>query len=86
MLDHLVGPLGGETTLLGDDLAEDEVDFTGHVGGITADVEVGLLLEEAAHQVGVLTQTVLDVHLLGGFTGEGSNDLELVSKLLLVSL
>lgn len=69
-----------------DDLAKHKVDFTRHVGGVTADVKVSLLLQEAAHQIGVFTQSVLNIHLLGSFTRKRSNDLKLVPKLFLVGL
>lgn len=86
MLDHLLALLRGHAPLLGDDVAEHQVDFAGHVGRVTADVEVGLLLEQLADKLGVLLQTVLDVDLLGPLAREGGDDLQRVTKLILVGL
>jgi hypothetical protein len=36
-------------------------------------IEVGLLLEKVADELGVLLQTVLDVNFLGSLAGEGSD-------------
>ena len=49
-------------------LAKDKVDLTGDVGGVTADVDVGLLLQQVADKLGVLLQTVLNVYLLGSLS------------------
>lgn len=81
MLDHLFTPFSGKTALFGKDLAKDDADFARHAGGVTADVEAGFLLQEVADEGGVLTQPVLDVNLLVGFTGEGGDDLQRVSEL-----
>ena len=86
MLDHLLASFRAETTVFGDDLAQDEVDFPGHVSCISADVEVCLLLEEIADERCIFAQAVLDVDLLGGFTGEGRDDLQGVTKLFLEGL
>lgn len=72
--------------MLGDDVAEHQVDLPGHVGRVTADVEVGLLLEQLADKLGVFLQTVLDVDLLGALAREGGDDLQRVTKLILVGL
>lgn len=86
MLDHLLASFRAETTVFGDDLAQDEVDFPGHVSCISADVEICLLLEEIADERCIFAQAVLDVDLLGGFTGEGRDDLQGVTKLFLEGL
>ena len=86
VLDHLLALFGGETALLRDDLAEDQIHFAGHVGGVATDVECGLLLQEFADELGVFAQSVLDVHLLGRLTREGGDDLQGVAKLFLVGL
>lgn len=86
MLDHLLTLLGGITTLLSNDVTKNQVDLPGHVGCITTDVEVGLLLEKLAHKRGVLLEAVLDVNLLGTLTRESSDDLQLVTELILVGL
>ena len=86
MFDHLFTPLGREATLLGDDLAKYKVDLAGHVGRITTYVEAGFLFQEVADEGGILTEPVLDVNLLVGFTGEGSNDVQGVAKLFSESL
>ena len=72
--------------MFGNDLTQDEVDFPGHVSCISADVEVCLLLEEIADEGCIFAQAVLDVDLLGGFTGEGGDDLQKVTKLFLEGL
>lgn len=72
--------------MFGNDLTKNEVDFPGHVSCISTNVEVGLLLEEIADQSGVLAQPVLDIDLLGTFTRKGRDDLQGVTKLVLVGL
>jgi len=72
--------------VFGNDLAKDEVDFPGHVSCISTDVEVGLLLEKIADESGVFAQPVLDIHLLGAFTRKGRDNLQGVTKLVLVGL
>lgn len=42
-LDDLFRFRFGDVALIGDNLGQDGVDFTGHVGGVTADVEIRLL-------------------------------------------
>lgn len=86
MLDHLLALFGGEATLFSNDVAKGQVDLAGHVSGITTDVEVGLLLQQVANQLGVLLQTVLDVDLLGTLTREGGDNLEGITHLFLVGL
>jgi hypothetical protein len=86
VLNHLLALLGGVTTLLSNDVTKHQVDLPGHVGGITTDVEVGLLFEKLADKRGVLLEAVLDVYLLGTLPGKGSDNLQGVTKLLLVGL
>lgn len=86
MLHHFLTLLSGQATRLGNDLTKDKIDFPSHVGCISTDVKGSLLLEEIANKVGMLLQSVLDVYFLGGLTREGSDDLELVSKFLLIDL
>lgn len=86
MLDHFLALLRGHTPLLGDDVAEHQADLPGHVGSITAHVEVRLLLQQVADELGVLPQAVLNVHLLGTLAGEGGDDLQGVAHLVLVGL
>lgn len=63
VLDHLLAALWTHAAAFGDDLTQYKVDLAGHVGRITTDVEVGLMLEEVADESGLLAQTVLDVDL-----------------------
>lgn len=86
MLDHLLALLRRHAPLLGDDVAEHQANLPGHVGGIAAHVEVGLLLEQVADKLSILLQSVLDVDLLGALTREGGDDLQGVAKLVLVGL
>ena len=86
VLDHLFTALGTHTTALSYDLAQHKVDLTGHVGRVTTDVEVGLVLEEIADESGLLAQTVLDVDLFRRFTREGRDNFQAIAKLLLVFL
>lgn len=72
--------------MFGNDLAKDEVDFPGHVSCISTDIEVGLLLEEIADESGLFAQPVLDIHLLGTFARKRRDDLQGVTKLVLVGL
>lgn len=76
----------GDTTAFGNYLGEDGIDFTGHTGGVTADVEESLLAEELVDFGSVLLEAVLDVDLLGRFAGESGNEFELVAEDLLVFL
>jgi hypothetical protein len=41
------------------------IDLASHVGGITADVDVSLLLQELVDLLAALLEPVLDVDLLG---------------------
>ena len=86
MLDHLLAPFRAEPTVFGDDMTQDEVDLAGHVSCISTDVEVGLLLEEIADEECLFAQPVLHIDLLGGFTGEGGDDLQGVTKFVLEGL
>lgn len=64
-----------------DDLAKCLVDLTGHVCGVTADVEVRFLLQEVVDELRVGGQVMLDVVLLLGiFTREGVEDLEFIAE------
>ena len=85
-LDGLLALLLRYTTLFGDDLGEDVIDFACHVGSITTDVEVCLLLEELVDFFCSLLQSVLDVDFLWSVTGEGGDDLEVIAEVLLECL
>lgn len=86
ILDNLLCLSLGHTTALGNDLRKDSVDFASHVGGITADVEEGLLREKLIDLGGSLLETVLDVNLFRSLSREGSNQFEFVAKSFLVFL
>lgn len=86
MFDHLLALRRGHTPLLGDDMTEHQVDLSGHVGRITANVEVGLLLEQVADKLGVLLQTMLDINLFGALAREGGDDFQRVTELILIGL
>lgn len=80
VLDNLLTLGLRHATLLGNNLSEERVDFTCHVGGITADVKVGLLLKQLVDLLGPLLKAMLDVNLLRAVTGEGCDQLELVAQ------
>lgn len=86
MLDHLFALLGGQTTLRSNDLAKHEVNLASHVGGVTTDVEGSFLLQKVADKLGVFAKSVLNVDLLRTLTRERGDDLQVVSKLVLVGL
>lgn len=80
-LHCLLSLLFGHPTFLLDDLAECLIDLTGHVCGVTADVEVCFLLQEVVDELRVGSQVMLDVVLLLGiFTREGIEDLEFIAE------
>lgn len=83
VLDDLLALGLWDAPLLGNDLAEDGVDLARHVGGVAADVDVGLLLEQLVDVLGSLLEAVLDVDLLGSLAGEGIDHLKLVAENLL---
>jgi len=80
VLDHLLGLGFWDAALLRNDLAKHRVDFTGHVGGVTTDVEVRLLLEKLVDLLRSFLQPVLDVDLLGAVAGEGGDELKVVAE------
>jgi hypothetical protein len=86
VLDHLLALLGGHAPLIGNDVAQNQIDLAGHVRGVTTDVEIGLLLQQLADEFGVLLQAVLDVYLLGSLAGEGGDNLQGVAHLFLPGL
>ena len=83
VLDNLLSLGLGNAPLLRNDVTQDSVDLARHVGGVTADVEVGLLLEKLVDLLGPFLETVLDVDLLGTLAGEGGDELKVVAKDLL---
>lgn len=72
--------------MFGDDLTEDEADLPGHVSCISTDVEICLLFKEIADERRLFAQPVLNIHLLGRFTGEGRDNLQRIAKLFLIFL
>lgn len=78
--DNLFTLLGGQATMLSDDLAEDHVNFTRHVGRVAADIKVRLLLQEIVDKSAVLLELVLHVDLVGTLAGKCGDDLEVVTK------
>lgn len=83
VLDNLLGLGLGNASLLGNDVAQDGVNLARHVGGVTADVEIGLLLKELVDLLSSFLETVLDVDLLGTIAGEGGDELEVIAEDLL---
>src|SRR5436190_1786398 len=77
---------GRQSALLSQNLAKNDTNFACHVSCVAADVEVRLLEQEVVDKCGVFPHSVLDVHLLRGFSGESSDDLERVAKLCRVGL
>lgn len=86
ILDNLLCLGLGDATALSNDLSQNSVDFTGHVGSVTADIEEGLLRKQVADLGGPLLESVLNVNLFGRFSGEGSDQFEFVAKGFLVFL
>ena len=66
--------------MLGDDLAQDLVDFARHVGRVAADVEVRFLLEQGVDFGRALAQAVLHVDFLGARARESGDDFEGVAE------
>lgn len=85
-LDDFLAPRLVHAAVLGNDLAQQCVDLARHVGGVTADVEVGLLLEQPVDFLAVLLELVLHVDLLGAIAREGNVHLEVVAESLFVFL
>jgi len=65
--------------VLGDDATHDSVNLASHVGSITTNVKVPLLLKQSINLFCMLFEPVLDVDLLSAFTRECSNELEVVA-------
>lgn len=86
MFDDVLALLRGDTALVGDDLTEHGVHLASHMGCITADVEVGLLLQQIVDQSCILAQSVLNVYFLRPFTGKSGDEFEGVSERFLVGL
>lgn len=77
LLDDFLGFRFRQAALVGDDLDESGVDLARHVGGITTDVEIGLvMLKQVVDTWGVFAQSMLHVLLLGPFAGEDGDELE----------
>ena len=85
-LDDLLGLGLGDTTVLRDYLAEDSVDFSCHVCGITAHVKVGFLKKKLIDFFGVLLESVLDINLLWSFSRKCGDEGEFISQSFLVLL
>lgn len=66
--------------MLGDNLAQDLVDFARHVGRVAADVKVRFLLEQGVDLSRALAQAVLHVDFLGACAREGGDDFEGVAE------
>jgi len=80
-LHYLLGLLFRHATFLLDDLRDDVVDFSCHVGGVAADVEVCLLQQQVVDELAVGLDVVLDVvFLLCVFSGEGVEDAQFVAE------
>lgn len=66
--------------MLGNNLAENLVDFARHVGRVAADVEVCFLQQEFVDFGGTLAQAVLHVDFLCALAGESGDDFERVAE------
>jgi hypothetical protein len=86
MLNHLFTLGLGETSLLCDYLTEQCINFAGHVGCITTDVEICLLFEKLVDLGGLFLHLMLDVDLLWPVAGEGNVNLESIAEVFLVLL
>ena len=86
ILDNLLALGLGDAPLLRNDLRKHAVHLPSHVRGVTAHVEVRLLLEQLVYFLGAFLEAVLDVDLLRPFSRERGNQFELVAEDLLVFL
>ena len=85
-LHEIVSLLLAQTPLVGNDCAENVVDLPCHVCGITADIDVGTLLDELVDLLCVLGQPVLNVDLLVAVAGESVDHGESITELVAVCL
>lgn len=85
-LDNVLRLLLRDAPLFRDDLAEQRVDLAGHIGCVTAHVEVRLLLEQLVDLGGHLFELVLHVDLVGTFTRKRGGDFKFIAKIFLVLL
>lgn len=86
VLDHLLSLLGGQATLRRDNLAKYKTDFTSHVGSVTTNVKIRLLLKQIADKLCLLTEPVLNIDLLGSLSRECRYEFEVVAELILENL
>jgi hypothetical protein len=68
ILDDLFSLCFRDPTVFGQDLSQHRVDFARHVGSVTTNVEIRLLLQEFVDLPTSLLETVLDVNLLCAFS------------------
>ena len=77
---YAFGLAGVDAALLGDDVTELVVDFSGHVGRVAAHVEVGLLFQEVVDQFALFLHQVLHVDFVFLFAREGVEDDQIVAQ------
>jgi hypothetical protein len=65
VFDNLLSLGFWNATVLSQDAADGGIDLTSHVSGITADIDVSLLLQKIVDLFAALLEPVLDVDLLG---------------------
>lgn len=80
VLDNLLGLGQGNVALLGNDLNENRIDLTGHVGCVATDVKVGLLQEELINLRSALLEPVLHIYFVWPVAREGRDEFELVTE------
>lgn len=73
-------------TLLRNNLHQHRIHLTSHVRRIAADVKIRLLLQQLVDFLRLLLQAVLHVDFARSLAGEGGDERELVSEILLVVL
>jgi hypothetical protein len=79
-LDNLLALLLVHAAVLGDNLAQNLIDFTRHVCRVAADVEVSFLQQELVDLSRALAQAVLHVDFLRAFARESGDDFEGVAE------
>ena len=85
-LDNLLGFCLRNAATFSKNLDKSCINLAGHVVGIAASVEVGLLVEKLVDLSRIFFQTMLNIHLFGGLSGESRDHLKFVAQGLLMLL